>query len=756
AWWLLGRGAAWLATKALLAGCVVALLASAYWLVPAYFWSSGAAAGQLASLNSWTWTESRATLANGFWLNSSWGWTYPEYYPYAASYMEQPLQFLKFAFPAIAFAALLLPSSTTVAGVLRTWYLRVAAVAAAVALLLIVFGTGTQLPGSVIFDPLYNLPYGWLLREPGRFLDVAALAYAVLIAVGIEHVARSTTRRIAAHRVRFRLRAHIRLPPALACCAAMVALAAFVPASPLLTGAVIADSRPLLPSAHVTIPGYWYEMGSFVEANVSASDSVVVLPADTYYQVAYTWGYYGSDSFISGLMTRRTIAAIPGGYVPTAQQLLSAVQQLTSDIEQHDWVGVDRIGAALHSPWLLIRGDVQQSLSNRTTSLPESLAATLRSDPYATVAHTSGPLTLVRLDVNAAAGTPATYATVASDQPDLQVLRYLPAGTALVSTRAAPGITNVIEVPSVNEWLQQGGTLTSTVAEPPGSQYSLVALNSDLTALGVRALPAPGRLDLSVPVTQDVPNGDFAAGPWRAAVSDCNATVGGEAAGLSAVVRNHGGPGGAPAFVLSAQQDVACESQVLRWNDRPFVLSFDVKHDSGAAPSICVWEVELSTCAVAGAVPDQPSWAHYSALITPDAGVSTLALFLYTEGSGVATPSANEFARVRALELPSDAPLLDVIATPDSVARDPSPLMASDQAFDDRWTAPGEHVLVDGLFNGWIGLSAESANSIVYRPSSLIRVSYIVSAASVALVSAAVVAPWLWRVVRRKRLARRL
>ncbi|MBV8193913.1 MAG: hypothetical protein JOY80_00140 [Candidatus Dormibacteraeota bacterium] len=122
----------------------------------------------------------------------------------------------------------------------------------------------------------------------------------------------------------------------------------------------------------------------------------------------------------------------------------------------------------------------------------------------------------------------------------------------------------------------------------------------------------------------------------------------------------------------------------------------------------------------------------------------------------MATPSANEFARVRALELPSDAPLLDVIATPDRVASDPSPLMASDQAYDARWTAPGEHVLVDGLFNGWIGLSSESANSIVYRPSSLIRVSYIVSAASVALVSAAVMARWLWRVVRRKRLARRL
>jgi hypothetical protein len=61
------------------------------------------------------------------------------------------------------------------------------ALAAATAALAIIFlSTGTNPPGNTLFDRLYGLPFGWLLREPGRFLVVAALAYAVLVAVEVE------------------------------------------------------------------------------------------------------------------------------------------------------------------------------------------------------------------------------------------------------------------------------------------------------------------------------------------------------------------------------------------------------------------------------------------------------------------------------------------------------------------------------------------------------------------------------------------
>ena len=58
---------------------------------------------QLATLASWTWTEGRATLLNAFWLNTSWGWVHPEYFPYADKFDSLPLSILRFVIPAAAF-----------------------------------------------------------------------------------------------------------------------------------------------------------------------------------------------------------------------------------------------------------------------------------------------------------------------------------------------------------------------------------------------------------------------------------------------------------------------------------------------------------------------------------------------------------------------------------------------------------------------------------------------------------------------------
>ena len=47
---------------------------------------------------------------------------------------------------------------------------RLGIAASAMALFLVLLSTGTRLPGALVFDPLYQLPLGWQLREPGRFL----------------------------------------------------------------------------------------------------------------------------------------------------------------------------------------------------------------------------------------------------------------------------------------------------------------------------------------------------------------------------------------------------------------------------------------------------------------------------------------------------------------------------------------------------------------------------------------------------------
>ena len=88
--WLDGRPAARRALWTLALGGLFLVLASAYWLVPVVLQLKIDATSTLASQSSWTWSEGRATLANGFWLNNAWGWKYAEYYPYAAAYGESP------------------------------------------------------------------------------------------------------------------------------------------------------------------------------------------------------------------------------------------------------------------------------------------------------------------------------------------------------------------------------------------------------------------------------------------------------------------------------------------------------------------------------------------------------------------------------------------------------------------------------------------------------------------------------------------
>src|SRR4029077_20206822 len=64
--------------------------------------------------------------------------------------------------------------------------LPLASVFAAVALVFVLLATGTNPPAAPVFNAIFALPLGWLLREPTRFLMVAALAYAVLIGVGVQ------------------------------------------------------------------------------------------------------------------------------------------------------------------------------------------------------------------------------------------------------------------------------------------------------------------------------------------------------------------------------------------------------------------------------------------------------------------------------------------------------------------------------------------------------------------------------------------
>ena len=150
--WLDGRSAARRALWTLALGGLFLALASAYWLVPAVLQLKVDATSTLASQSNWTWSEGRATLTNGFWLNTDWGWKYAEYYPYAAAYGRFPLLILKFLLPVTAFGFLALARFPR-AIAMTSRRARLGIAASVTALFVVLLSTGTLLPGSPRIRP---------------------------------------------------------------------------------------------------------------------------------------------------------------------------------------------------------------------------------------------------------------------------------------------------------------------------------------------------------------------------------------------------------------------------------------------------------------------------------------------------------------------------------------------------------------------------------------------------------------------------
>ena len=341
--WVDGRQAARRSVRTVLLAVPLLLAASAYWIVPSIIHLSAVVTSQLAPV-----------------------------FTYFMKYESFPLSGLRFVLPAVAFGALALgaisvprpPDKSKAIAKLESQLVRLGqrfewghiaendyraewerldarrarlltpqnaavelvhefprrrgfrlALAAATAALAIIFlSTGTNPPGNTVFDRLYALPFGWLLREPGRFLVVAALAYAVLVAVVVEVAATSSwiARLVRGHRGWAQ---RSRLGVGAATLALSMALG-----FPVYTGAVVPDSRPQLPPAHVHVPGYWTEMARSVDG-LPTQGSMLIMPPDDFYAMPYSWGYYGTDDFIPNFFHRRVVIPNGQGYSPATSQL---------------------------------------------------------------------------------------------------------------------------------------------------------------------------------------------------------------------------------------------------------------------------------------------------------------------------------------------------------------------------------------------------------------------------------------------------
>lgn len=764
--WIDGKGAALRTVKATSILMPLLAAASAFWLTPAIVHLSEGAAPQLATTSSWAWTEGRATLRNAFWLNTLWAWTYPEYFPYAPTYDTFPVSIAKFVLPAMAFGALALadPSGDTKQRHRRDRAIRLGLIASTAALLIIFLSTGTRAPGNVIFDRLYQLPFGWLLREPGRFLMVGGFAYAVLAAAVTETL---LTDRSLLELLRFRRKYSGVLgltfvPVALATCL----LIGF----PLVTGVVVPDSRPVLPSAHVKVPGYWPAMAQLTDS-LPVEGAVLVMPPDDFYQMPYKWGYYGNDGFIVELFSRRVLIPNGQGYFPTSSEVTSAISLTAKSILERNWPQTEALVTALNTPLILVRHDVDSAYPGRSILSSDDLGNALAASSNFALIRKIGSLELFALTAQTReTDRDAQLTTINTDTPDLRLLSVLPPHANLVSTTPRAGVANVIQAPRLEMWNTSGGSAWWTPYSPDGWSYSLADLAANTTTRldhagtyaatgGVAVAYAPyarsDKVAVSIPARSVIANGDFAIGPWGP-VADCNAANPTTArSSLVGEVIPATAPGGLPALRLSASGDSACESQPLSWKGGAVVINLYVRHISGVAPRLCLWEVGPSRCASLPDLPSGASWSWYRASVAPDSETLSLILYLYADG-GANHRTINDYANVNVVEVPS-LPNLALLGNPQSPTALASRLVVFHTTYSTAWQgSTGQHVLVNGMVNGWLVPAQATAFTLSYTPGILVRAAQWTSFVILLAVLAIAIWPWTPRIARRRFLGRRV
>jgi hypothetical protein len=225
-------------------------------------------------------------------------------------------------------------------------------------------------------------------------------------------------------------------------------------------------------------------------------------------------------------------------------------------------------------------------------------------------------------------------------------------------------------------------------------------------------------LTVSVPGRSVISNGDFMSGLW-AAVGDCNDLLGPQGIQyLKAEILAHAGPAAGPALRLSAAADGACEAESLNWREGPVVLTLMVHAVKGSGPRICIWESGPQLCALTPAIPATSGWFSYHAAITPDPGTTALSLFLYSMVDAPGQQTINEYADVRVIEVPT-LPSFALIGEPHLQATQPTRLFVTHESFSTQWDGPpnAQHVLVDGMLNGWIDRQTSHSFIASYAPS---------------------------------------
>jgi hypothetical protein len=653
-------------------------------------------------------------LTNAFWLNTAWGWPFSFYYSYDTTFARFPLELILALLPISAFIGLTLRRSSSAQG-RATEYLRGLLVIGVLGVFFL--STGTRPPGNLLFDPLYHLPYGWLLQEPGRFLIVAALGYALLGGLLVDQLEREWPRWRISKRRFYNGRTFALSSSGFT--AGAIFLLALSAGFPLWTGAIIPGARDGFPTSHVKVPSDWTATAKYLNSSAAPKGALLVLPPDDFYAMPYTW-YYGSDAFIVNLLSRNVVVPSAQSYATVSGELLNAVKLEAADLKRHDWIEAGQLLEAIGTPIILVRGDIEDNFDGRSIVSPADLRSVLRQDPEMAQIHRDQNLSLFELKAKYRLSS-NDFATIDGLDPNLRVLALLPRRTVVIDSKPRAGHVALFELSGSKSWRLGTSTLRAQLKVPSGWSYSVSSLDAGAPGGRVsldQTLPK-GRLDATVEVPSGhyvTSDGNFAPDTWGPVGNCYDAKPVKAPQYLRSSTVPDAAPGDAPALQLSASIDAACASKSISWHGGAIQLSLLERTVEGAPAQICVWETPTDRCAAISRVPASGTWNEYRTIVHPTPDTASVTLFLYAYPMSSSEPTTEQYANISAKSL-SSYPAMVLVGTPTRPKR-MERLIVSSTGYSSEWVAsPGSiHVAVDGMRNGWIVHSSDRGTFVVADP----------------------------------------
>jgi hypothetical protein len=343
----------------------ITTLLSTWWIIPIlnYYLLSPSQLNPQISVTSWSWTHSRASFLNLFWLNGGWDWR-PEYVPYIDSYSNPILIILTFVPFFLAATALLFKSDKSH---FNTYIMLTI-------LIFLFLAKGLHEPLSQLNLLLYTyIPSMNMFREPQSKFTMALMPFlALLIGYTADHIAN--------------IKIKPKLSPFTKTLTTTICITTFIiTAYPLVTNPIETKTEQLPFSSYIKIPDYWNQATDWLN-NQPDDYKILITPPDDFYAMPYTWGYYGTEEFLARFIQKPILLTYYSPY-RLNPDTATTLEYLGKTITYNKTAEFKALLDLLNIKYILQRNDIQPNLTGRNIIPPEEMQAFFASQPYIRLAQ---------------------------------------------------------------------------------------------------------------------------------------------------------------------------------------------------------------------------------------------------------------------------------------------------------------------------------------------------------------------------------